>query len=80
MELNKLSNEAYNAYVQRKAKALPHGEEHGVGFSGGGDVCVIGQGAAGLVPDDGTVPGAGGHGGFRYPDFPHGAAHRDWGV
>ena len=37
MELNKLSNEAYNAYVQSKAKPSPHGEEHGVGLSGGGD-------------------------------------------
>lgn len=27
-----------------QGQALPHGEEHGVGFSGGGLICVIGQG------------------------------------
>lgn len=59
MELNKLSNEAYNAYVQSKAKPSPMGKNMVWAFLVGGLICVIGPGAAGLVPDDGTVPGTG---------------------
>lgn len=44
MELNKLSNEAYNAYVQSKAKPSPMGKNMVWAFLVGGLICVIGQG------------------------------------
>ena len=44
MELNKLSNEAYNAYVQSKAKPSPMLKNRVCAFLLGGLVCVIGQG------------------------------------
>lgn len=42
MELNKLSNEAYNAYVQSKAKPSPMGKNMVWAFLVGGLICVIG--------------------------------------
>lgn len=56
MDLNKLTNEAYNAYVQGKAKPSPLGKNLAWAFCVGGGVCVLGQalldgyGALGLDP------------------------------
>ena len=56
MDLNKLTNEAYNAYVQGKAKPSPLGKNLAWAFCVGGGICVLGQalldgyGALGLDP------------------------------
>lgn len=43
MDLNKLSNEEYNAYVQRKATPSPMGKNMVWAFLVGGGICVLGQ-------------------------------------
>lgn len=56
MDLNKLTNEAYNAYVQGKAKPSPLGKNLAWAFCVGGGICLLGQalldgyGALGLDP------------------------------
>lgn len=56
MDLNKLTNEAYNAYVQGKARPSPLGKNLAWAFCVGGGICVLGQalldgyGALGLDP------------------------------
>lgn len=44
MDLNKLTNEEYNAYVSAKAKPSPMGKNMVWAFLVGGLICVIGQG------------------------------------
>ena len=44
MDLENLTNEAYNAYVQAKAKPSPAGKNMIWAFLVGGGICVIGQG------------------------------------
>lgn len=44
MDLNKLTNEEYNAYVKEKAKPSPIGKNLVWAFCVGGLICVIGQG------------------------------------
>lgn len=44
MDLNKLTNEEYNAYVSAKAKPSPIGKNMVWAFLVGGLICVIGQG------------------------------------
>lgn len=75
MELNKLSNEAYNAYVQSKAKPSPMGKNMVWAFLVGGLICVIGQGLLDWYQTMGLSRELAARR-FRYPDFPHGAAHR----
>lgn len=43
MDLNKLSNADYNAYVKRKAKPSPLGKNLVWAFLVGGGICTIGQ-------------------------------------
>lgn len=56
MDLNRLTNEAYNAYVKAKAKPSPLGKNLAWAFCVGGGICVLGQalldgyGALGLDP------------------------------
>ncbi len=56
MDLNKLTNEAYNAYVQGKARPSPLGKNLAWAFCVGGGICLLGQalldgyGALGLDP------------------------------
>ncbi len=56
MDLNKLTNEAYNAYVKAKAKPSPMGKNLVWAFLVGGGICLVGQalldgyGALGLDP------------------------------
>ena len=44
MDLNDLTNENYNKYVQSKAKPSPIGKNLVRAFTGGGLSCVLGQG------------------------------------
>lgn len=44
MDLNKLTNEAYNAYVSAKAKPSPLGKNMAWAFFVGGGICTLGQG------------------------------------
>lgn len=44
MDLNKLTNEDYNAYVQAKAKPSPMGKNLVWAFLVGGGICLVGQG------------------------------------
>ncbi len=43
MDLNKLSNKEYNAYVQKKAAPSPMGKNMVWAFLVGGGICVLGQ-------------------------------------
>lgn len=44
MDLSKLTNEAYNAYVSAKAKPSPLGKNMVWAFLVGGGICALGQG------------------------------------
>ena len=44
MDLNNLSSQEYNAYVQSKAKPSPMGKNLVWAFLVGGFICLIGQG------------------------------------
>ena len=44
MDLNDLTNENYNKYVQSKAKPSPIGKNLVWAFTVGGLICVLGQG------------------------------------
>ena len=43
MDLNRLTNEAYNAYVKAKAKPSPMGKNLVWAFLVGGGICLVGQ-------------------------------------
>ena len=43
MDLNRLTNEAYNAYVKGKAKPSPMGKNLVWAFLVGGGICLVGQ-------------------------------------
>lgn len=44
MDLNRLTNEAYNAYVKGKAKPSPMGKNLVWAFLVGGGICLVGPG------------------------------------
>ena len=72
MDLNRLTNEAYNAYVKAKAKPSPMGKNLVWAFLVGGGICLVGQ------PRPGPDPGQ--DGGVHHPDLCHRPAHRHRGV
>ena len=49
MDLNDLTNENYNKYVQSKAKPSPIGKNLVWAFTVGGLICVLGQGMWGRL-------------------------------
>ncbi len=53
MDIKKLSNEAYNAYVSAKAKPSPMGKNMAWAFLVGGLICVVGQGLMDLYESRG---------------------------
>jgi len=80
MELNKLSNEAYNAYVQSKAKPSPMGKNMVWAFLVGGLICVIGQGLLDWYQTMGLSRELAGTAGFPYLVFSTGRAPGVGGV
>ena len=79
MELNKLSNEAYNAYVQSKAKPSPMGKNMVWAFLVGGLICVIGQGLLDWYQTMGPVSYTHLTTPFRFPQYGRGGAILDQG-
>ncbi len=64
---------------RERPKPSPMGKNMVWAFLVGGLICVIGQGLLDWYQTMG-LSGAGGHGGFRYPDFPHTALLTGIGV
>ena len=57
MDLNRLTNRAYNEYVRKKARPSPLGKNLLWAFSVGGGICVLGQALSGLYRRAGKAPG-----------------------
>ena len=78
MDLNRLTNEAYNAYVKAKAKPSPMGKNLVWAFLVGGGICLVGQALLDGYASLGLDPGQ--DGGVHHPDLCHRPAHRHRGV
>ena len=80
MDLNRLTNEAYNAYVKGKAKPSPMGKNLVWAFLVGGGICLVGQALLERVCQPRPGPDPGQDGGVHHPDPCHRPAHRHRGV